>query len=57
MGGRAGALAAWMRAKYPDLVLGAISSSGGPMQTVMEFGGYTTTVSNDLKVPDTLELE
>ena len=49
-GSYSGALAAWMRAFYPELVLGAISSSGGPMETMLEFPGYTGTVSVDLKV-------
>jgi hypothetical protein len=29
-----GGLSAWMRQMYPDLVTGAISSSGGPMQVI-----------------------
>lgn len=44
-----GALTAWMRQSYPDLVIGAISSSGG-MEPVLDYGDYIGTVSNDLKV-------
>jgi hypothetical protein len=38
-----------MRQQYPDLVTGAISSSGG-MEQLLDFPGYIQTVSNNLKV-------
>jgi hypothetical protein len=44
-----GALSAWMRQQYPDLVTGSISSSGG-MEPLADFTGYINTVSEDLKV-------
>ncbi len=37
-----GALSAWMRQQYPDLVTGAISSSGG-MEPQLDFPGYIHT--------------
>jgi hypothetical protein len=44
-----GSLAGWMRQQYPDLILGAISSSGG-MDTMLEFQDFIRTVGNDLRV-------
>jgi hypothetical protein len=44
-----GSLSGWMRQQYPDLVVGAISSSGG-MDTMLEFQDFIRTVGNDLKV-------
>ncbi len=46
-----GSLAGWMRQQYPDIILGAISSSGG-MDTMLEFQDFIRTVGNDLRVRD-----
>lgn len=39
-GSYAGTLATWLRDKYPDLVVGAISSSG-PLEAVLDFHSKT----------------
>ena len=44
-----GALSAWMRQQYPDLVTGAISSSAD-MDPVDGFPDYVQDISEDLKV-------
>ncbi|KAI1721827.1 serine carboxypeptidase s28 domain-containing protein [Ditylenchus destructor] len=46
-GSYAGNLAAWLRLKYSDLVLGAISSSA-PLQAIANFTGYYRTVQKSL---------
>jgi pimeloyl-ACP methyl ester carboxylesterase len=46
-GSYSGALAAWSRMLYPDLIYGAVGSSG-PVQAVVDFVGYLEVVSNDL---------
>ncbi|KAJ8962943.1 hypothetical protein NQ314_005660 [Rhamnusium bicolor] len=46
-GSYAGALAAWMREKYPHLVHGAISSSG-PLFAKLDFHEYFQVVADDL---------
>uniref|UniRef100_A0A914CF96 Uncharacterized protein n=1 Tax=Acrobeloides nanus TaxID=290746 RepID=A0A914CF96_9BILA len=51
-GSYSGALAAWSRALYPNLIYGAVGSSG-PVQAVVDFVGYLEVVSNDLNTYDT----
>lgn len=46
-GSYSGALAAWSRMLYPDLIYGAVGSSG-PVQAVVDFVGYLEVVTNDL---------
>lgn len=47
-GSYSGSLAAWLRMMYPDLVQGAVSSSG-PMVAKLDFTEYFTVVFKDLK--------
>jgi hypothetical protein len=35
-----GGLSAWMRQMYPELVIGAISSSGAPMEVILDYPEY-----------------
>jgi pimeloyl-ACP methyl ester carboxylesterase len=46
-GSYSGALAAWSRMLYPDIIYGAVGSSG-PVQAVVDFVGYLEVVTNDL---------
>lgn len=42
-----GALSAWFRAKYPDLIVGAVGSSG-PVQAEVNFVEYFEVVQQSL---------
>ena len=46
-GSYSGSLAAWFRAKYPHLVVGAIASSA-PVEAIINFKDYLNVVSNSL---------
>jgi len=46
-GSYSGSLAAWFRAKYPHLVVGAIASSA-PIEAVINFKDYLAVVSDSL---------
>jgi len=46
-GSYSGALAAWSRMLYPNLIYGAVGSSG-PVQAVVDFVGYLEVVTADL---------
>jgi hypothetical protein len=47
-GSYSGALSAWFRAKYPDLAVGAVGSSG-PVQAVVNFVEYLEVVQTSLR--------
>uniref|UniRef100_A0AC34PZY9 Serine carboxypeptidase n=1 Tax=Panagrolaimus sp. JU765 TaxID=591449 RepID=A0AC34PZY9_9BILA len=47
-GSYAGSLVAWARELYPDVVYGAVSSSG-PVQAVVDMAGYLEVVYHTLK--------
>uniref|UniRef100_A0A914BX94 Serine protease K12H4.7 n=1 Tax=Acrobeloides nanus TaxID=290746 RepID=A0A914BX94_9BILA len=46
-GSYAGALAAWARAKHPDIIYGAVASSA-PVQPVVDFTGYLEVIEDGL---------
>jgi pimeloyl-ACP methyl ester carboxylesterase len=50
-GSYSGALAAWSRMLYPDVIYGAVGSSG-PVQAVVDFTGYLEVVKNALNTYD-----
>ncbi|VDM41994.1 unnamed protein product [Toxocara canis] len=50
-GSYSGALAAWLRSKHPELVTGAVSSSG-PVETKLDFVEYLEVVQNSLRSYD-----
>jgi pimeloyl-ACP methyl ester carboxylesterase len=47
-GSYAGALAAWLRLKYPELIYAAVASSA-PVHATVDFSDYHRIVGNDIK--------
>ena len=47
VGMHAGALSAWLRLKHPEIVVGAVATSG-PVQAVVDFSQYLEVVNNSL---------